>query len=166
MSNDLLNPEAPTPAGLMAFFQVKYRTAMEAQNKELRDECPPDETPLQIEVEFEMNKLRIFSNFVDDYLEKNPPSTVQAMDRAYGIKLVTGEAFVIGGATPQPRGSMQPSRSMHVTGSVAELAEAYGQGQGGDRNPMTPSGAPKGTVAAGEQGSQNLAEQQGSTALD
>lgn len=125
------------------------------------ENAPVGTTAAQIAVESEIDKLRIFCRYIDDYLEKNPPSTIQPMDRSYGIKLTTGEAFTIGVTPPAARrGSMQPSVQHAVTGDPHAIAEAYGV------NLADSAVLSVGAAAAGNQPELDLSQFQGKTAFD
>lgn len=149
MADHLLDPASSLPASMARFFQNKFRAAMAAKNRELADGAAISEPVPQIPVESEMKKIEVFCNFIEKFLNDNPPSTVQPMDRAHAVRLINGEAFTLGSSEPQVRGSMQPSLPMHVTGRPAEVAEAYGRGP---QNSMSPSGIP--------QGAENMASEQ------
>ena len=145
------------PPDMIQFFQDKYKQSMATKNRELREEAEAMQTTVvsQIPVEVEMQKIVIFCNFVRQFLKEHPPSTIQPLDRSYGVKLTTGETFVIGDSTAQVRGSMQPSHTLAVTGQPQALAEVYGQaGQ--------PAVAPEGTQIMGGEAQADLTQNQGS----
>ena len=133
-----------TPSFCLDFLLGEYRAAMQQRNDEnTAAAAKRGEPPLLIDIDAELDKLRIFINFSRDFLTKHRPVELFYPDANFGIKLSNGQQFTVAPLAENIRGSMQVSRYAPITG-VRYADEVAG----GNSHAITgqPRQAPAGTT--------------------